>query len=364
MQQEVPPITKRIDLNMGYRCNLRCRFCYYLKRIKKSKYSDLTTEECKSLIKFYFHRGMRTLEFTGGEPTIRKDLFKLVRYAQDEVGFPRLSIITNGIRLADIKYSKNLVRMGVKDFLFSLHGSSAKLHDYITRVSGSYKLLLKAIENLLGLGVKVRCNSVVTAENLYDLYERAKLFKQTGIKIVNFIVFNPLEEASKYNKFVPYSQVATYVRKIIDEMHDSFEKLTIRYIPFCVMKGYEQYVQNVHQVHYDHDEWNYYLRSYIREPYWKWFVGLLVGLSLLPGKRVWSKRGWEQAKHVAILEAHSWLNKVKLSPCKRCRYKFICGGVWKKYANHFGRDGLISQKGSILLEPWYFMTEAQRAVVN
>lgn len=366
MKLRPPPLTKRIDLNVGYSCNLRCRFCYYINDVRaRNKNKDLSTEECKRLIQYHYRCGMKVLEFTGGEPTIRKDLFELVRYAQ-EVGFSNISIITNGIHLANMGYARELVQSGISDFLFSLHGSSAKTHDFITCVPGSYRLLLKAVENLLGMGVRVRFNSVVTGTSLHDIYARAKLFRSLGVKIINFIMFNPIEQASCAEEinFFRYSEAVPYIKQVIDEMGESFEKLTIRYLPFCFMPGYESYIQNVHQVHYDHDEWNYYQRAYIREPYWKWVGGVLFGLLLLPRKKRWSVLGLEHAKHAAILEAHTFLHKCKLAPCLRCSYRFICGGLWKRYALRFGAAGLNPKEGPLLLEPWHFMTDAQRAEKN
>jgi MoaA/NifB/PqqE/SkfB family radical SAM enzyme len=358
-----PPLTKRIDLNVGYSCNIRCRFCYYINDVKaRNKDKDLTTEECKKLISYHWKSGMKILEFTGGEPTIRKDLIELILYAK-KIGFSYLSMITNGIRLADKNYARNVIDSGISDFLFSLHGSTAEMHDFITCIQGSYKRLLRAVENLLEMGVRVRFNSVVTGTNFHDIYERAKLFRRLGIKTVNFIMFNPIEQAgcSEDANYLQYTMVAPHLKKVIDDMGDVFDKLTIRYMPFCIMSGYEGYIQNVHQVHYDHDEWNYYQRAYIREPYWKWLGGIIVGLSILPRKKLWYTWGIEHMKHAAILEAHTWLHKCKPKPCKKCSYGFICGGVWKKYTSKFGDVELFPREGALIIEPWYFMNDKQRA---
>ena len=122
----IPSLTTRIDINVGYSCNLKCRFCYYINDVScRKKNKDLTTIECKKLIRDHFKKGMQVLEFTGGEPTIRNDLFELVRYAQ-EVGFTHISIITNGLRLADHSFANSLVTQGVNDFLLSLHGSTPR----------------------------------------------------------------------------------------------------------------------------------------------------------------------------------------------------------------------------------------------
>ncbi|HTY44721.1 MAG TPA: radical SAM protein [Patescibacteria group bacterium] len=359
----IPALTKRIDLNVGYSCNMKCRFCYYLNDVKaRSRDKDLSTQECKRLIVYYRRKGMEVLEFTGGEPTIRPDLCELAQFA-GQAGFRRISIITNGVRLADAEYAQRLVASGVKDFLFSLHGSKPQTHDFVTCLPSSYDRLIHAIRNLIKLGVRVRCNSVVTGSTLEDIYARARLFKELEVQTVNFIMFNPIEQAvcAQEENFFRYSQVVSHLNAVIDDFAGAFKKLTFRYIPLCLMKGHENHVQNVHQVHYDHDEWDYYLRTRIRQPYWVWCGAMAVGSALLPGKRQWSAWGPDHLRHAAILEAHSWLHKHKFPQCRRCSYGFICGGVWKQYARRFGGDELVAQEGSLILPPWHFMTDNQRA---
>lgn len=364
-KRALPSLTKRIDLNVGYSCNLKCRFCYYARDVKAPGCRrDLTTEECKTLMRAHRRWGMEVLDFTGGEPTVRPDLFSLVRYAKD-IGFRQVSVISNGVLLADRTYARELTEAGVDDFLLSLHGSAAAVHDDVTAVPGSYRKLVQAIENLLALPVRVRCNSVVTGAGLDDVMARAKLFEALGVKTVNFIVFNPLEQAdcAEPGNFVRYADAAERFKAVIGACAGSFTKLTIRYMPLCVMQGYERYIENVHQVHYDHDEWDYYRRAFVREPWWKWAGGVVAGALFLPAKGEWAARGREQLLHAAILEAHTILHKVRPQQCRSCRYGFICGGVWRKYAGQFGTAELRAVPGPLLTDPWHFMDAAHRGQV-
>jgi MoaA/NifB/PqqE/SkfB family radical SAM enzyme len=305
---------------------------------------------------------MKTLEFTGGEPTIRQDLLELVRFAK-KTGFEKISIITNGQRLANPEYCQKLIEAGVTEFLFSIHAAKPEAHDYLTRKPGSFKKLLQAIENTLQSGARVRCNSVVTAENFHDIYKRAQLLKMHQVRTLNFIIFNPLEEAANKDSFIEYSKVAAPLKETIVDFNKDFDKLSIRYIPLCQMKGFENYVQNVHQVNYDQDEWNYYQRAYVREPHSKWHAGVAAGLFLLPDKAHWLSLGWEHSKHAAIMEAHSFLQKKRSEKCKKCAYGFICGGVWKAYYNRFGDHELNNCDEKLILNPWHFMNSAQRGEI-
>ena len=80
-------LTDRVDLNVGYSCNERCQFCYYQDTmVTDGILRDLSTDECKRTLRFIRDQGKTVLDFTGGEPTIRKDFLSLVRYAK-QIGF-------------------------------------------------------------------------------------------------------------------------------------------------------------------------------------------------------------------------------------------------------------------------------------
>lgn len=106
-------LTKRVELNLGYYCNIQCRFCYYLNSVEaRRKDKNLTTEQAKSKLRTMLKGGIKEVEFTGGEPTIRRDLFELVSYAK-ELGFNNLHIV---------RVSKNAV-FDPKNGLFFALGS-------------------------------------------------------------------------------------------------------------------------------------------------------------------------------------------------------------------------------------------------
>ena len=88
-------LTTRVDINIGYSCNEKCKFCYYIQTVKdRNTEKDLSTDEVKRRIQYIHNQGIQTLEFTGGEPTIRNDLAELIAYAKS-LGFQSISMITN-----------------------------------------------------------------------------------------------------------------------------------------------------------------------------------------------------------------------------------------------------------------------------
>jgi molybdenum cofactor biosynthesis enzyme MoaA len=73
MSQESKNI-ERVDIKSGFLCNNRCFFC--VQGNKREIYGNKTTDEVKKLLDEAI-KDSDSIVFTGGEPTIRKDIVEL-----------------------------------------------------------------------------------------------------------------------------------------------------------------------------------------------------------------------------------------------------------------------------------------------
>ncbi|HLG19516.1 MAG TPA: radical SAM protein [Bdellovibrionota bacterium] len=360
-------LTSRVDINVGYSCNERCKFCYYIQTVKdRTKEKDLPTDEVKKRIAFIRRQGIETLEFTGGEPTIRNDLIDLVRYAKS-LGFKSISMISNAVRLAQPDYAKACVEAGIDDFLISIHGSEAKSHDRVTEIPGSFDKAVQAVRHLTKYPVKVRANCVISGLNYTEAVPTLELYRSLGLQTANFILFNPIVEAdwrSAPELNVAYSDAAPYLKSAIDQYKDKIQKITVRYIPLCLMQGYESYVTNMPQIQYDPDEWDYLIRTGIREGKFISTAALWVGMALHPSKRRALKHGWNTLKHEGIKYFLQIKNKVYGSECQKCAYKGVCDGVWRKYADWKGFGELRAIPGPRIQDPTHFIRQNPNFFLN
>ena len=69
----MPRLSERVDIRLGYRCNARCGFCYYKESLTSTR-DEPSTEQVKARLRIMRRAGASEVEFTGGEPTIRRDL--------------------------------------------------------------------------------------------------------------------------------------------------------------------------------------------------------------------------------------------------------------------------------------------------
>ncbi len=201
---------KRLDIKTGYLCNNNCLFCVQASNKLKG---NRTTEEIKADLKESKKR-CDNIVFTGGEVTIRKDLFEIVAYAS-QLGYNIIQIQSNCRMLSNIKFLKKLIEAGANEFSPALHGHTAELHDNLTRAPGSFEQTIQAIKNLRSLNQKILTNTVVVKQNYKYLEEIAKLLVSLKVNQFQLAFVHPIGNAKKYYKdIVPkISEASKYIHK-------------------------------------------------------------------------------------------------------------------------------------------------------
>lgn len=93
------------------RCNLDCKMCFA--KCEASQGKDLSLEQIEQMMDFYMdaeNGKAEILQISGGEPTLHKDIIKIVQMAKDK-GFKYVMINTNGIKIAeDEAFAKELAQ--------------------------------------------------------------------------------------------------------------------------------------------------------------------------------------------------------------------------------------------------------------
>ena len=129
-------------VRLDSRCNQKCGFCNILgpdvEFGLKTGYVTAMLRQIASL------RRDATVNFTGGEPTLRSDLPKLVRYGK-QLGIERMVLQTNAIRLAQEDYLGALMEAGLDDILVSFHSSREEVSDSMTAAPGTWRKTVAGI---------------------------------------------------------------------------------------------------------------------------------------------------------------------------------------------------------------------------
>lgn len=238
-------IMKRLDLKVGFQCNNSCLFCVQGdKRLFCPDKSDL---EIRRILK-EMRKDHESIVFTGGEPTLRKELLDWIKYAK-KLGYKDIQIQTNGRMFSYLDFCKALIKAGVTEYSPAIHGSTAKIHDSQTQAPGSFKQTINGIKNLKKLKQYVITNSVITKINYKDIPNLAKLLIDLKVDQFQFAFMHINENIAKdpqlIKTIVPrYHKVIPYVKKGIDFAARAGVRVMVEAVPYCFMKGYESIFLN------------------------------------------------------------------------------------------------------------------------
>ena len=339
-------MSRRTVIYPTFLCNLSCPFCYYRFMQHKVHYN---IESLRATIDQWKHYYIDSVDITGGEPTIYPDLRDLIAYL-DSKGYG-YTIITNGLRrdAVDLAYEGERFL----DFLVSVHGDE-KTHN--TMVGAKVFDKLREFMDAVAEYGSFRTNTVVTKVNMNKLDKLASLVLKYPIKISNLIMFNPHSGTDwAYKQQVPfqckYSEAAPHIKSYIDTLEASGVWVNVRYIPICVMKGYEKHVTNFLQNIYEPYEWENLSQFKITRDKVPELAKQLKGKAF----------GTNDLELVMNFYRRYDIRKnIWTSRCKQCSARLICDGIYPQYYNRFGDSELSPYDGKLLLDPIHFRRADRR----
>ena len=352
-------ITKRVKVVTGLKCNIKCVFCYYRDSLHAP---NRKFEEIRKDLLYARKQGITEVDFSGGEPSVHPDLPRLISEAKS-MGMEKVCIISNGLRLAKREYIASLKNAGIDEILFSVHGSGEKTHDEITQVPGSFGKISQAISHAASEGISIRTNTVVNRINFTDLTAIGNFLLPYQPIQVNFITINDWCFAKNLVEklMLTYSEMSPKLKDACDLLRPHVAAVNVRYIPFCFMKGYEQYVCNHRQVKFEPFEWVPRVRARleIQNSFWRYLGILGYGYFFGGVFRKTFRMPLADILDESIVEAlRRWFYK-KTMRCKECSFQLICDGVENTYAEQFGLDELTPVNGKKISDPVFFRTSVE-----
>ena len=167
----------RMDLAITYRCNDKCLHCY-AGGPRETK--ELTTQEWFTVLDKLFEIGIPHVVFTGGEPTLRDDLPRLIAHAQ-ETGLVS-GLVTNGRRLMDKNYFKSIIDAGLDHVQITVESHEPKVHDRITGIEGSWTETVQGLKNAIASPIYTISNTTLNQYNVKDILKTIDFLHGLGLK--------------------------------------------------------------------------------------------------------------------------------------------------------------------------------------
>ncbi len=312
---------RNLELNLGKVCNNRCILCLDARAPRESR-RWVPVERAAEELERGRADGADSLGLLGGEPTAHPGILEIVGLARG-LGYARIAVSTNAIKLADRPFAEELVQAGVTRFSVSIHGHNPELEDRISGREGNFRRKLAAIRNLVRLredGLlpdNVSLNPVLTAPLVGAVPELAAAFSRLGIRDVryNFVRTDPCPDlALELTPKLP-DVTAEIARTVVVNTHHLHMDLSFGDLPLC---AYPWEILSRRE-----------LASRVIGEARDLDTHVAVFVAPEDDECEASRFRWSDRKRDAL--------KIQPSdPCDRCRLRGSCEGIWRSYVDTHG----------------------------
>jgi len=192
-------------------CNLRCKHCG--STCENPLADELNTEEMLDVCRQLSELGVGSVTLTGGEPTTRKDICKVIKELhQREI---IVNIITNGWSV-NASLLDEIKESGIGTFAVSVDGLEST-HDTI-RKKGAFEKAINLLKSSVHKGVYTAAITTLNSINIEELEGLYEVFSDIGINAWQIQFAIPMGTMSKNkDKMILPTQVSEALNFIADK---------------------------------------------------------------------------------------------------------------------------------------------------
>ena len=199
-----------VHFEVTLRCNAACGFCDYWKTDPSARAAEL--KSFADAARFF---NPMLVTFTGGEPTLRRDLEDIVAEVDRAIRLKYVTLITHGGMLTPER-AQSLWNAGVHQFNISLDYLDQR-HDAARGIPGLSEKIMAAIPAMRALGIdNIRFNTVIKNDNLDQILPIVQRAEELGVG-VNFSVYTDSKNGNR--KYLlsdaPRDELADVVRQLL-----------------------------------------------------------------------------------------------------------------------------------------------------
>lgn len=172
-----------VMFELTYRCSEKCIHCYNEGATRndneistRGNREELTLEDYKHIIDELYDLGLVKVCLTGGDPFSKSFAWELIDYLYNKgIAF---DVFTNG--QAIVNKVERLANYYPRLVGVSIYSGIPEVHDYITRIKGSWDKSMTVIRHLSALAVPMNLKCCVMRPNVKSYYMVADIAKEYG----------------------------------------------------------------------------------------------------------------------------------------------------------------------------------------
>ncbi len=167
----------KVDLALTYACNNGCPHCY--NEPDRFDLPPLDVPAWRRVIDTLAEAGVPHLIFTGGEPTLHPGLPEIISHAESRGQICGLN--TNGRRLADRSFLRELVSAGLDHVQITLHSHDRLVHDAMVGAR-AFDETLEGLEAAIESGIHVITNTTLTRASAPGAMRTVRFLHSLGLR--------------------------------------------------------------------------------------------------------------------------------------------------------------------------------------
>lgn len=296
-------------LALGFECNHHCSCCPCT--ALERTFSALCIEDIKEIIDIMSSQNIEHIVLSGGEPTIHKYFFEVLKYLHSKNIY--ISLLSNGDKFSNndmIQMLCDSIDKGKFTITTTLHSHIAKYHEKANGSLGSFIRTINALHSLIKKNISVTIKHCITGENYTSLKNFVEFIfyefpKNVPLQISGLDFCGINNQKSK--NIVSFVDIAPHLEEAFD-MIESFHcnnkkrRIDCINIPLCIVDPY----------------------------YWKYF-------SSKKNNSYVSYASPSSNRNKYIKDVPKDIGNFS-SKCNNCLVRTICGGMYKSVLDFLGSE--------------------------
>jgi MoaA/NifB/PqqE/SkfB family radical SAM enzyme len=200
-----------VNFEVTMRCNAHCGFCDYWKTDTSAK-----ATEVKSFADIARYFNPMVITFTGGEPTLRRDLEDIISGVNNAVSVKYMTLLTHGGMLSPER-ARSIWKAGINQFNISLDYLDER-HDDARGIPGLTAKIMATIPRMREVGISgIRFNTVIKRDNLDQLLPIVARAEELGCG-VNFSCYTDAKNGNADGTIEPdqANHLEDVIRRVLE----------------------------------------------------------------------------------------------------------------------------------------------------
>ena len=172
-----------VMFELTYNCSEKCIHCYNIGATRnddeqsgRGDRTELGLDDYKHVIDDLYNQGLIKVCLSGGDPFSKPFVWDIIQYLYNkDIAF---DIFTNGQRI--VNDADRLASYYPRTVGVSIYSGLPEVHDFITRVPGSWEKSMRVIKRLAELSVPLNLKCCIMRPNVKSYYMVADIAKQYG----------------------------------------------------------------------------------------------------------------------------------------------------------------------------------------